>query len=392
MMVSCADDGRSGSGTNDAATPDAATMDAATVDTAVMDTATFDTSRPDVVSDAPPVDAAIDVQDGGIGDTLLSDGGLTAANCFRSQFVNPAPADFGPDYDQYSPVMGSHCMGTNHQDIQNVQRVVFVGDSVTVGTPPTMTTDYYRVKLANRLASQFGLNRSEGLAGGFLFEGWSTVDVLNGTSINRNAGDFAHCGKWGARTDDLMRDNDQVIDCIPESERNKTTLVIMTIGGNDIFNLTEDASEDATEEALRESAEGFVQLLEDTVRWLKEPGRFPNGVYVVFANMYEYTDATRDLNSCPGAALAGFDGMGRDILEELIIWANEQYLRIAVETGTDMIFMLEAFCGHGFARDDADGICYRGAGSAAYFDDTCIHPTPAGHQAIADMFLATVNE
>ena len=52
----------------------------------------------------------------------------------------------------------------------------------------------------------------------------------------------------------------------------------------------------------------FVARLEPAVRWFYEdPNRFPNGVFVVFSNMYEFTDATGDVDSCAAAGLAGFD-------------------------------------------------------------------------------------
>ena len=61
---------------------------------------------------------------------------------------------------------------------------------------------------------------------------------MNGTSLVQNSGAFWSCAKWGARTDDLMQDNSQVLDCFPLEERTKKTLVIMTMGGNDIASLT----------------------------------------------------------------------------------------------------------------------------------------------------------
>lgn len=77
---------------------------------------------------------------------------MTAAKCFEDDFVNPFMN--GPNYDQFGPIIGSHCMGTNHQDITGVERVVFLGDSVTVGTPPTLSADYYRSKLAGAVAAR----------------------------------------------------------------------------------------------------------------------------------------------------------------------------------------------------------------------------------------------
>jgi hypothetical protein len=76
----------------------------------------------------------------------------------------------------------------------------------------------------------------------------------------------------------------------------------------------------------------------------------------------------------------------------MVVWANEQYLEIAVDTGTDMTFMLEEFCGHGFNADNPAAPCYRGPGTEVWFDLTCIHPNPTGHARLAEMFQAVVDE
>ena len=81
-----------------------------------------------------------------------------------------------------------------------------------------------------------------------------------------------------------------------------------------------------------------------------------------------------------------------DDLADMVIWANEQYAKIAVDTGSDMIFLLEEFCGHGFNADNPSAPCYRGPGTPTWFDLTCIHPNPTGHQHITDMFMAVVDE
>jgi hypothetical protein len=70
---------------------------------------------------------------------------------------------------------------------------------------------------------------------------------------------------------------------------------------------------------------------------------------VVFANIYELTDATGDLLSCPAAGLAGYSEMAAPQMTAAYLHASEQYMRIAVEQQADMVFSLENFCGHGFA-------------------------------------------
>jgi len=314
------------------------------------------------------------------------------------------PSVPGPDYDQFGPRVGAHCLGTNHQDITGVERVVFLGDSVTVGTPnaenpdPVLANDhFYRNQLATWLAPRFGLDT------GHLFSWgqWKAVDVVEGTGLEQDSGDFSHCAKWGARTDDFLgvAGDDQIGRCFPPSERNKKTLVIFTIGGNDIAAITEDGSPDGGKSLaeVTQDTQEFIQHLEDAVAWLTDPANIPGGVYVVFANPFEFTDGTGDTSTCPVAGLAGLQTWDNpEDLAELVIWANEQYMRIAVDYGVDMIWMLEHFCGHGWVATgpnaDTSARCYLGPNTERWFDETCIHPNEAGHDEIADMFQMVIAE
>ena len=310
---------------------------------------------------------------------------ISADECLAENFVEDP--EIGPDYDQYFPIVGSHCQGTNHQNIVDVERIVFLGDSVTAGTPPSASPQYYRTLLADMLAEHYDLEPPS--------DQWKAINLFdNGKSYDRESGAFVNCSEWGARTDDLMRDNNQVLDCFPEDERHKVTLVIFTIGGNDIASMTEDGLNGVPVEQIWEDNREFVQLLDDAVAWMREPGRFPNGLHIVFSNMFEFTDGTGETTACPTAGLAGFGAEWEDVdaLAAIVIWANEQFLRIAVDYRADMIFMLENFCGHGFNHKDPRGPCYRGFDTPRWFDITCIHPNPEGHRAIADMFFATITE
>ncbi|MBK6687186.1 MAG: hypothetical protein IPG45_22140 [Deltaproteobacteria bacterium] len=357
----------------DAAAADQGSSDVAFADGGPTDGANLDAAAPDAAGQDAGIPA--DAGPSGIGPT-----------CFPAIWD---PNTVGPNYDQFAPQVGSHCLGTNHQTITGVERVVFLGDSVTVGTPPTPSDQYYRSRLAERLATHFGLMPPSDV--------WERASLVNGTALVQSSGDFASCAKWGARTDDLIEDNSQMLDCFPESERHKRTLVVMTIGGNDIAAITKAGAPSGGKTYVEVEAmtQEFVQKLRDAVHWLKDdPTLFPNGVDVIFSNMYEFTDATGDVTSCPAAGLAGFDEpwSNPQDLEHLVVWANEQFMQIAVETQTDLIMMLEHFCGHGYHNDDPNGRCYRGTNTERWFDLSCIHPNPAGHQVIADMFMAVVVE
>lgn len=291
-----------------------------------------------------------------------------------------------PDYAAAGATVNSTCSGTDHQEIEGVQRVVFLGDSITVGTPPNTVERFYRNQVAAWAVARWGLQPPEYL--------WGWYDLVGGTGYQMDSGDFAVCAKYGGRTDDLVEDNDQLIDCIPEEKASLTTLVVMTVGGNDLFALADDYYEGLSEAELAASTEKEMQNIRDAITWLTtDKTRFPGRMYVVFANLYEFTDGFGEVEACPGAGLAGYsyDLSNRQIVER-IAWMQTELLTIAADTGTDMIFMGEAFCGHGYNAADATGACYRGADAALWFDETCFHPNNDGHDAIAGLFESTIEE
>jgi hypothetical protein len=362
--------------------------------------------------------------DGGSGMQPEADAGMTSwvDICF-GDITSPESA--GPEYTQFDPVIGTHCFGSQLQTYQDIERVVFLGDSVTEGTPETDIAGlglfeleaivdlidrdhFYRNILADYLVDTHNLEAPDAVWRGApsmeeAIGGFSWCALVDDCSYEvRNAGDFANCAKWGGRTDDLHKDNSQVDDCIPEEERNKKHLVIFTIGGNDIADITKKGAPCPDGEPngdcgvslddIWTQTQEFIEDMRNAVEYLKDPQYFPAGVDVLFGNMYEFTDATGDVGSCAAASLAGFDEPWENPqdLEDVVVWANEQFMEIAVSTGSDMIFMLEHFCGHGFHNDDPENRCYRGPDSERWFDDTCTHPNTAGHAAIADMFQSVM--
>ena len=286
--------------------------------------------------------------------TTPSPAALTATECFKD-LSGPVP---GPDYDQFKPTIAKSCAGTHHQDIKDVEKVVFLGDSVTVGTPPTLPGDFYRNRLQDTLKKRFGAG----------------IDI-------------GHCAKWGARIDDLLEGDKQIEACFPSGVENKKTLVVMTNGGNDIHAWAKKKL--STADAMAEADEALVRL-KTAIEWLKSPAHFPNGSWVVFANVYEYTDTSGDLSSCPAASLAGMEGSWPEG-KPAIVHFEEGFMKVAVETKTDMMFLLEHFCGHGYKRKDASLQCYRGPDAKLWFDATCIHPTPDGHEQIAVQFAKVID-
>ena len=345
------------------------------------------------------------------------------AICFPEVYK---PGEPGPDYDQFDLTVADHCHGTNHQTIVAVEKVVFLGDSVTVGTPNLAhlisvdNNHFYRNKLATWLAGHFNLDTGNMWDFGL----WKTYDYLTGKGSKWESGDFRHCGYWGARTDDLVSGGSQIMECFPEGGSTERTLIIFTLGGNDIAKITETGAEASLEEvgagypAAWALAESTMQYLEEGVAWLTDDTNFPFGSYVIFGNGFEFTDASGQTSACNPQAVLDIPGLGEidlndlgipvallagygewekpEVQAEIVIWMLEQYMQIAVDYGVDVIWTVEAFCGHGYvaagANADPENVCYLGPDSELYFDETCIHPSPAGHNALFEMFKAVILE
>lgn len=367
-----ADEGGSGS-----AGPDTGAM------TSGMTAPTSDASATAASVDGGSVDGSGTAADatGNGSDSGSDDGGNGGYACLDAAYVNGGNP--GADYSMFDVPVGSHCNGTNQQDITDIERVVFLGDSVTVGTPPTGTGDFYRVILAEALAAKFGIEAPA--------TDWENANALSGMSGVMESGAFASCAHYGDQNGDLMG---QLESCFAPEDLTQRTLVIFTMGGNDGASIAKDYLDGAELADVLARIDTMVAAHEQAVQWLVEPGKFENGVFVVNANVYEFTDLTFDFLSCPTAGLAGFSSSAEmpEVLLGGLQQINSEYMRIAQENGTDLVFMSENFCGHGFHADDADDPCYRGPGNETWFDLTCIHPTPAGHAALADMFLDTISE
>ena len=402
---------------------------------ALADTAV---TAPDAATTAPDAAAATDLVADAIRD--IDDVHADAADVPPSRPDIPPPTvleacfsyfddeeSIGPTYDNLFPVIGTHCDGTDHQDIDGVERVVFLGDSVTVGTPnlahllPIENGHFYRSRLGEWLASTFALDR-----GGILsWEMWKAYDYFSGKGLRQESGAFKNCAKWGARTDDLLDGGGQIPACFPDGGSPYRTLVVFTMGGNDIAAITQDGGNASPENIAAgyphewELARSTVRYLEEAVLWLKDPARFPNGSYIVFNNGFEFTDATGRTDSCTprlgfeipdtgeyvdfstfGIDMAGLAGMHSwqqpEVQAEIVIWIMEEYMRIAVEHEVDLVWSLEGFCGHGYiatgSQADVQNQCYLGPDTELWFDISCIHPSPAGHEAMYEMFRAVIDE
>ena len=290
---------------------------------------------------------------------------------------------FGDPYDNIDGYpLEESCSGTNIQTFTDIEHVVFIGDSVTVGTYPTPTEEFYRSILTNKLAQQYQLMLPQ--------EEWFRVDYETGQSQILRSGDFSSCARLGARTRELFSRSKQLETCFTPDLYDKRVLVIMTMGGNDINVITQNVVQGLAPESIWQKAEDTVSEINEGILWLKD-GRFSKGIDVVFTNIYEFTDGTGDATACPFADLVNLNvDIDDPLLEDIIMWLEREYFEVAKRYEVDMLFLQERFCGHGFHYDDPTTRCYLGPDADIWFDNTCLHPNPTGHAQLAEMFYAII--
>ncbi len=205
--------------------------------------------------------------------------------------------------------------------------LVVLGDSISSGYGVTQP---YATVLSTRLANVFG-----------------DVDVY------MRAYD-------GAQTGDLLIQ----IETLPE-DLPAPVLVLWTAGGNDMLGNIDRFLSGEFPQILAEAQQHVGEAL--TALETRTTGE----LYVVGGNVYDPSDATGDFTSCPyranlPQAVALFD-----------LWNNTIAAEVTVH-GQTMLDVHAAFLGHGIVSDDR------------WISSDCIHPNQVGHNALANIFAASL--
>jgi lysophospholipase L1-like esterase len=269
---------------------------------------------------------------------------LLTAGCDDGHYGIP-PADYTSKEGQEGGGAVAGSLTTHNQDIEDVARVVFLGDSMTDGTlwPELLSED---------LRMRFG----------------------DGTT-------FYNYAQAGAVIEDLRDEQLPRIDTASE----ETTLVLFTIGGNDALEV-----KGSSRETSLAHMESKMVMLDEVLAWLADPAHFPGGVFVIFTNIYDPTDGEGDFSNC-----GLFGGEDWPVVGELMPDINEAYEALANAWGFDMLDIFHLFAGHGFNHEDSTNPfycngCAPDCPCPLWFDLTCIHPNSLGHEALADAFFTVI--
>lgn len=240
-------------------------------------------------------------------------------------------------------------------------RIVFVGDSITAGYGATHDELAYAKLLEH--------NDSD------TWPGFDDADL----EVEASTATWINVAVPGAITDDVLRDQLPRLETQLGENVVGPTIVIMTIGGNDV----QSAMLDILSGDPSDVVDHVVGNVRTTLEWFQDAERFPDGAYIYFTNVYDPTDNQGQVQAC-------FFGIDLNALRPYLTDVNAGLRALAVERGASMIDLYGSFQGHGYTYDNADLTTYIGDDPTLWFASDCIHPNDRGHHELRREFAAAV--
>lgn len=156
------------------------------------------------------------------------------------------------------------------------------------------------------------------------------------------------------------------------------SIVLLTVGGNDLKNQFRPA---AGSTALR----ALDAHLRTVMAFFRDKTRFPDGVSIYFANVYDVSDGEDQFYQClPGLVLPGLSAT-------VAQWSNA-YTRVASDYDATLIDAWTLFRGHGFNYANRNNPHYQEDDPSLWiYDRDCIHPNNRGHHMLRAAFWHAIN-
>jgi len=242
-------------------------------------------------------------------------------------------------------------------------RVLFLGDSITAGVGASQQSLTYPALTEE--------NDDD------TWDGWADHDLR---SVFGSGFDVVDVAQGGATTDDLVARQLPALSGELGDSVSGETVVIMTIGGNDmqgsILPILQANDQDATADAI---IGDVADNMHTTLDYFDDSDRFPDGVFVYFANVYEPSDGVGQSNC--------FFGIDYSTIMRYFVQANGTMREIAEERGAAMVDLRGHFLGHGMFNDDEDNDAYDEVDPTRWFESDCQHPNDRGHHEIRRLFV-----
>ncbi len=241
------------------------------------------------------------------------------------------------------------------------KRVIFLGDSITERYGASDDSQAYTALMVENDDQTWPDREGDDLATLF-------PDLTEVVDVSRG----------GATTDTVLSSQLGKLDTNMTLPAEGESLVVMTIGGNDIMGLMTSGSSDYTE-----PLQDIQDNLREIVSTFQDPELFPDGAWIYVTNVYDPSDGTGQADEC-------FYGLDLGHLMEPMQQTNDGYLALGQELGFSIVDMHGHFLGHAYNGDDPTNEHYTGDDYELWFYQDCIHPNDAGHNQIRRLFMSAI--
>ena len=239
------------------------------------------------------------------------------------------------------------------------KRVIFLGDSITAGAGASNDDEDYASLLVNNTNA---------------WPEWNGIDL----STRFPEIEVVDVSEGGAWTGTLLNRQLEYLEERLELPIEGETLVVITVGGNDLQSVLLDPS--GVDERLEKTVDNWRQIAE----YFLDEQRFPDGSTLLMANVYEPTDAVGQVDDC-------FYGLNISILLPSLHSANTQLRELAESLGFSALDMRGTFLGHGFNHSDPSSPHYYEEDPTLWLANGCTHPNPRGHHEIRALFWRAID-
>lgn len=312
---------------------------------------------------APSPDAADAVDADPTTDSSSSTGPTTLATDTATALDTASPSDTGPLTDTgRAEHLDPHVMTwvPPEWSPQDVVRVVFLGDSITAGQGVFNPRSDYASLLVDNDDDNWPDHAEADLEA--RFPGLEVIDV----------------SRSGATTEDVLATQLPAIEDQLGPVVSGTTLVVGTVGGNDIGDLLFGFGD----------VEAEVTRISDNVaaiaNWFGDPTRFPDPTYTYLTNIYEPTDDQAQADEC-------FYGIDVAFLQPAFLDINARTREAAQRDNWAWIDLYGHFLGHGMNYDEPEIEYYHPDDPTLWLASDCIHPNGRGHHEVRRLFLYAID-
>jgi lysophospholipase L1-like esterase len=239
----------------------------------------------------------------------------------------------------------------------DAKRIIVLGDSISTGTgASTPGLSYFGLLGKNDAAWTAELKTS------FSARYGHDVDLVN-VAVN------------GATTGSMAQHQLDALGAALGGPAAGHSIVVLTIGGNDLQSAITDAFLGGTDDALAN--------LRTTVTYLQDKAKFPDGTSIYLATVYDPSDGEGHAQGCfLNQTLPTF-------VTALDTWRTK-YIALGTELGFSVVDSLGHFHGHGHNFDHTANPYYQASDATGWFSD-CVHPNDRGHDELRRLFFEAVD-